>query len=161
MCYSFFFFFKQKTAYEMLRSLVGSEMCIRDRMLGAQISAMPEMMLLRQLIAESVQTIDKWLLEKLAVLLLPDDLELLRRHDLLPPADPSCTEDSSNEEGGSGGGTNATSYCYLPVSVTSKRLMSSVIKSVEAQERTASEDKGSALDAVSYTHLTLPTKRIV
>src|SRR5665254_18904 len=27
----FFFFFKQKTAYEMLRSLVGSEICIRDR----------------------------------------------------------------------------------------------------------------------------------
>ena len=26
----FFFFFKQKTAYELLRSLVGSEMCIRD-----------------------------------------------------------------------------------------------------------------------------------
>ena len=26
----FFFFFKQKPAYEMLRSLVGSEMCIRD-----------------------------------------------------------------------------------------------------------------------------------
>src|SRR5665254_16095 len=26
----FLFFFKQKTAYEMLRSLVGSEMCIRD-----------------------------------------------------------------------------------------------------------------------------------
>eukprot|EP00658_Telonema_sp_P-2_P041326 TRINITY_DN2954_c0_g1_i11.p1 TRINITY_DN2954_c0_g1~~TRINITY_DN2954_c0_g1_i11.p1 ORF type:complete len:391 (+),score=101.36 TRINITY_DN2954_c0_g1_i11:74-1246(+) len=30
MCVFFFFFFKQKTAYEMLRSLVGSEMCIRD-----------------------------------------------------------------------------------------------------------------------------------
>ena len=30
-----FFFFKQKTAYEMLRSLVGSEMCIRDRNTGA------------------------------------------------------------------------------------------------------------------------------
>eukprot|EP00658_Telonema_sp_P-2_P068240 TRINITY_DN57182_c0_g1_i1.p2 TRINITY_DN57182_c0_g1~~TRINITY_DN57182_c0_g1_i1.p2 ORF type:complete len:135 (-),score=51.46 TRINITY_DN57182_c0_g1_i1:7-411(-) len=29
-----FFFFKQKTAYEMLRSLVGSEMCIRDRLWG-------------------------------------------------------------------------------------------------------------------------------
>ena len=28
---SLVFFFKQKTAYEMLRSLVGSEMCIRDR----------------------------------------------------------------------------------------------------------------------------------
>eukprot|EP00658_Telonema_sp_P-2_P084977 TRINITY_DN9577_c0_g1_i5.p1 TRINITY_DN9577_c0_g1~~TRINITY_DN9577_c0_g1_i5.p1 ORF type:complete len:323 (-),score=85.25 TRINITY_DN9577_c0_g1_i5:380-1348(-) len=32
----FFFFFKQKTAYEMLRSLVGSEMCIRDRFLHFQ-----------------------------------------------------------------------------------------------------------------------------
>ncbi len=29
-----FFFFKQKTAYEMLRSLVGSEMCIRTGLLG-------------------------------------------------------------------------------------------------------------------------------
>ena len=27
----FFFFFKQKTAYEILSGLVGSEMCIRDR----------------------------------------------------------------------------------------------------------------------------------
>ena len=26
-----FFFFKQKTAYALLRGLVGSEMCIRDR----------------------------------------------------------------------------------------------------------------------------------
>ena len=31
LCVYHFFFFKQKTAYEMLRSLVGSEMCIRDR----------------------------------------------------------------------------------------------------------------------------------
>ena len=30
VCDLVFFFFKQKTAYEMLRSLVGSEMCIRD-----------------------------------------------------------------------------------------------------------------------------------
>src|SRR5665648_1094599 len=28
----FFFFFKQKTAYEIMPSLVGSEMCIRDRL---------------------------------------------------------------------------------------------------------------------------------
>ena len=37
-----FFFFKQKTAYEMLRSLVGSEMCIRDSrddLPGAQAGA--------------------------------------------------------------------------------------------------------------------------
>ncbi len=32
VCVVFFFFFKQKTAYGMLRSLVGSEMCIRDRL---------------------------------------------------------------------------------------------------------------------------------
>src|SRR5674536_395931 len=31
-----FFFFKQKTAYEMLRSLVGSEMCIRDSLKAAR-----------------------------------------------------------------------------------------------------------------------------
>eukprot|EP00825_Cyclidium_porcatum_P031297 TRINITY_DN33130_c0_g2_i1.p2 TRINITY_DN33130_c0_g2~~TRINITY_DN33130_c0_g2_i1.p2 ORF type:complete len:231 (+),score=6.61 TRINITY_DN33130_c0_g2_i1:28-720(+) len=30
-CVLFFFFFKQKTAYEIMPSLVGSEMCIRDR----------------------------------------------------------------------------------------------------------------------------------
>src|SRR5428012_9156 len=32
--FSFFFFFKQKTAYELMPSLVGSEMCIRDRSVG-------------------------------------------------------------------------------------------------------------------------------
>eukprot|EP00658_Telonema_sp_P-2_P073911 TRINITY_DN63057_c0_g1_i4.p1 TRINITY_DN63057_c0_g1~~TRINITY_DN63057_c0_g1_i4.p1 ORF type:complete len:201 (+),score=92.13 TRINITY_DN63057_c0_g1_i4:96-698(+) len=37
--FSFFFFFKQKTAYEMLRSLVGSEMCIRDSKKAASASA--------------------------------------------------------------------------------------------------------------------------
>ena len=34
MILNLFFFFKQKTAYEMLRSLVGSEMCIRDSAMG-------------------------------------------------------------------------------------------------------------------------------
>ena len=33
------FFFKQKTAYEMLRSLVGSEMCIRDSLKSASKSS--------------------------------------------------------------------------------------------------------------------------
>ncbi|CZR83229.1 hypothetical protein CDFC105_43926 [Clostridioides difficile] len=31
-----FFFFKQKTAYEIMPSLVGSEMCIRDRFTGKE-----------------------------------------------------------------------------------------------------------------------------
>eukprot|EP00658_Telonema_sp_P-2_P026559 TRINITY_DN20739_c0_g1_i1.p1 TRINITY_DN20739_c0_g1~~TRINITY_DN20739_c0_g1_i1.p1 ORF type:complete len:115 (+),score=42.25 TRINITY_DN20739_c0_g1_i1:94-438(+) len=35
LSYFSFFFFKQKTAYEMLRSLVGSEMCIRDSVRGS------------------------------------------------------------------------------------------------------------------------------
>ena len=30
-------FFKQKTAYEMIGCLVGSEMCIRDRLLEQQL----------------------------------------------------------------------------------------------------------------------------
>ena len=34
----FFFFFKQKTAYEISACLVGSEMCIRDRCYGGDIS---------------------------------------------------------------------------------------------------------------------------
>ena len=39
MKYYVVFFFKQKTAYEMLRSLVGSEMCIRDRTAQVAFSA--------------------------------------------------------------------------------------------------------------------------
>ena len=34
------FFFKQKTAYEMLRSLVGSEMCIRDSCMRSHAPSM-------------------------------------------------------------------------------------------------------------------------
>ncbi len=36
-----FFFFKQKTAYEMSASLVGSEMCIRDRTTRVSTAASP------------------------------------------------------------------------------------------------------------------------
>ena len=35
-----YFFFKQKTAYEMLRSLVGSEMCIRDSTQATMLAVM-------------------------------------------------------------------------------------------------------------------------
>ena len=37
---SVFFFFKQKTAYELRRGLVGSEMCIRDS-LSAEVEGQP------------------------------------------------------------------------------------------------------------------------
>ncbi len=36
--YDLFFFFKQKTAYEMSASLVGSEMCIREGLQGYLIA---------------------------------------------------------------------------------------------------------------------------
>ena len=46
---SLFFFFKQKTAYEMLRSLVGSEMCIRDSLKTAQPATHSEAAILEYL----------------------------------------------------------------------------------------------------------------
>ena len=36
-----FFFFKQKTAYEILSGLVGSEMCIRDRLVAVAARGRP------------------------------------------------------------------------------------------------------------------------
>ena len=42
------FFFKQKTAYEMLRSLVGSEMCIRDRYIGISLREFKKALLKKQ-----------------------------------------------------------------------------------------------------------------
>ena len=42
------FFFKQKTAYEMLRSLVGSEMCIRDRKMDLKQCAKTKRRYLRE-----------------------------------------------------------------------------------------------------------------
>src|SRR5428012_9628 len=39
LLFCFFFFFKQKTAYDIMPSLVGSEMCIRDRVEGAADSS--------------------------------------------------------------------------------------------------------------------------
>ena len=38
----FFFFFKQKTAYEISACLVGSEMCIRDRLEAADIKTVDD-----------------------------------------------------------------------------------------------------------------------
>eukprot|EP00658_Telonema_sp_P-2_P053612 TRINITY_DN42199_c0_g1_i1.p1 TRINITY_DN42199_c0_g1~~TRINITY_DN42199_c0_g1_i1.p1 ORF type:complete len:118 (+),score=10.73 TRINITY_DN42199_c0_g1_i1:68-421(+) len=52
----FCFFFKQKTAYEMLRSLVGSEMCIRDRVKRLETIDGPS--LRTSLFANSIYTVD-------------------------------------------------------------------------------------------------------
>eukprot|EP00831_Metopus_contortus_P038286 TRINITY_DN30116_c0_g1_i3.p1 TRINITY_DN30116_c0_g1~~TRINITY_DN30116_c0_g1_i3.p1 ORF type:complete len:122 (+),score=8.85 TRINITY_DN30116_c0_g1_i3:16-381(+) len=48
-----FFFFKQKTAYEMQRGLVGSEMCIRDSHCSAHQSYQLEIILMKALFIAS------------------------------------------------------------------------------------------------------------
>ncbi len=54
-----FFFFKQKTAYEISACLVGSEMCIRDRTTGVSsesevyVSNMPKPMKMMQVMAKA------------------------------------------------------------------------------------------------------------
>eukprot|EP00831_Metopus_contortus_P080365 TRINITY_DN8211_c0_g1_i2.p2 TRINITY_DN8211_c0_g1~~TRINITY_DN8211_c0_g1_i2.p2 ORF type:complete len:112 (-),score=19.23 TRINITY_DN8211_c0_g1_i2:107-442(-) len=50
----FFFFFKQKTAYEMQRGLVGSEMCIRDRIQGPQLAVWALSLLTMELVPHSL-----------------------------------------------------------------------------------------------------------
>ena len=52
-----FFFFKQKTAYEMLRSLVGSEMCIRDRGMSDKSHFMLLLMIKRKHLREALELI--------------------------------------------------------------------------------------------------------
>ena len=59
-----FFFFKQRTAYAIRRSLVGSEMCLRAR-LGAELAANTITKVTTQLLA---QLLPKHLLHTAAVL---------------------------------------------------------------------------------------------
>ena len=57
------FLFKRKTAYEMLRSLVGSEMCIRDRVRhehSASVNAMDPAARERQFLADQAAFERKW-----------------------------------------------------------------------------------------------------
>src|SRR5674536_374431 len=77
--------FKQKTAYEMLRSLVGSEMCIRDRDRISQILST----ILKDALASStgiisqvIPNIPLYVVELIIVTLLLYYI-LLRGHDLL------------------------------------------------------------------------------
>src|SRR5450756_2726007 len=51
MYHFFFFFFKQKTAYEIMPSLVGSEMCIRD-------SAVVALQVVERLLGDAIAAVD-------------------------------------------------------------------------------------------------------
>eukprot|EP00658_Telonema_sp_P-2_P053127 TRINITY_DN41555_c0_g1_i1.p1 TRINITY_DN41555_c0_g1~~TRINITY_DN41555_c0_g1_i1.p1 ORF type:complete len:114 (-),score=29.76 TRINITY_DN41555_c0_g1_i1:126-467(-) len=99
-----FFFFKQKTAYEMLRSLVGSEMCIRDR--------------------DHIKTNSRTDVNFSDSLMKPHRMKLAARLSLL---------------------ARPLSY----------RIMVTTLQAWSGSDRLQSST------SVSYTHLTLPTKRIV
>mgnify|MGYP002681986341 CR=1 FL=1 len=61
LLYVLFFFFKQKTAYEMLRSLVGSEMCIRD---SASSGASEHLLIAQYNLAQAIERmkqLDIWI----------------------------------------------------------------------------------------------------
>eukprot|EP00658_Telonema_sp_P-2_P058332 TRINITY_DN46800_c0_g1_i2.p1 TRINITY_DN46800_c0_g1~~TRINITY_DN46800_c0_g1_i2.p1 ORF type:complete len:123 (-),score=43.50 TRINITY_DN46800_c0_g1_i2:81-449(-) len=121
-----FFFFKQKTAYEMLRSLVGSEMCIRDRI------SMPSVVI--KLSSGLNKTIEVTSFD-----ITVADLKELAANDIDIPADQQ-----------------------RPV------FKGKMIKDTDKLS-TLGVTEGSAIHVVrgrgaapvSYTHLTLPTKRIV
>eukprot|EP00658_Telonema_sp_P-2_P030604 TRINITY_DN23084_c0_g1_i1.p1 TRINITY_DN23084_c0_g1~~TRINITY_DN23084_c0_g1_i1.p1 ORF type:complete len:135 (+),score=51.11 TRINITY_DN23084_c0_g1_i1:90-494(+) len=131
-----FFFFKQKTAYEMLRSLVGSEMCIRDSNI-AMSTLGPD-----GITPDMLQT------SNAAELMGYKKGGMLGRGTygavylgLLP--DGSFHAVKTVELGGKGGGITAKQLVSLSREITMMKRL---------RHRNLS---------VSYTHLTLPTKRIV
>jgi len=56
----FFFFFKQKTAYEIRLSLVGSEMCIRDRRNSGRLAVLDGRMRRRGWGRTVLQALEPW-----------------------------------------------------------------------------------------------------
>eukprot|EP00658_Telonema_sp_P-2_P073889 TRINITY_DN63028_c0_g1_i1.p1 TRINITY_DN63028_c0_g1~~TRINITY_DN63028_c0_g1_i1.p1 ORF type:complete len:145 (-),score=33.60 TRINITY_DN63028_c0_g1_i1:164-598(-) len=138
----YFFFFKQKTAYEMLRSLVGSEMCIRDSLcLQAPKASTPQ----RLPAAEPwLPTLGRSMTGLVAGISIPSDLAICQSHS-----------------------TAAMKTCYTSISqkavpsgtqdpfVAATQVCDNVIV------RHLFDPRDSVPMPVSYTHLTLPTKRIV
>eukprot|EP00658_Telonema_sp_P-2_P035292 TRINITY_DN25690_c0_g1_i1.p1 TRINITY_DN25690_c0_g1~~TRINITY_DN25690_c0_g1_i1.p1 ORF type:complete len:111 (-),score=26.54 TRINITY_DN25690_c0_g1_i1:115-447(-) len=108
-----FFFFKQKTAYEMLRSLVGSEMCIRD--------------------SSSTSLLPRWIWKT------PGDISTTLESKYPPPRG------------------RPVPLRTTPVSLSS--VPTTILLPPPPRLRLIDDDDGDA--SVSYTHLTLPTKRIV
>eukprot|EP00658_Telonema_sp_P-2_P004103 TRINITY_DN11537_c0_g1_i1.p1 TRINITY_DN11537_c0_g1~~TRINITY_DN11537_c0_g1_i1.p1 ORF type:complete len:145 (-),score=69.00 TRINITY_DN11537_c0_g1_i1:58-492(-) len=140
----FFFFFKQKTAYEMLRSLVGSEMCIRDR---------AKLVLAKDQLQVGNQRRDEM------------EGELIKLRDQassLVTASPKRGDRSLNVDAS----FNADDSHDLHSEVEELRRMLALkdaeITMIKKIRGDATKEGGEDdPEAVSYTHLTLPTKRIV
>ena len=91
-----FFFFKQKTAYEMLRSLVGSEMCRRDRVYRANSVLLVESSQIPGALAaptvqaqalEKLQTIENRLMTRTNLLDIAQRLEVFKDMAKMTPDD--------------------------------------------------------------------------
>eukprot|EP00658_Telonema_sp_P-2_P057091 TRINITY_DN45557_c0_g1_i1.p1 TRINITY_DN45557_c0_g1~~TRINITY_DN45557_c0_g1_i1.p1 ORF type:complete len:144 (+),score=48.80 TRINITY_DN45557_c0_g1_i1:30-461(+) len=131
-----FFFFKQKTAYEMLRSLVGSEMCIRD-------SSHP-----RPTVVKTAQ-----------------EILTLVAMSFRGSADPATPLQPAYQEALL---VIALRLQDATIQPDQKQLLDqvlgddpSIVLQYLQQFPYALEPRASSRWAVSYTHLTLPTKRIV
>eukprot|EP00658_Telonema_sp_P-2_P044315 TRINITY_DN32189_c0_g1_i1.p1 TRINITY_DN32189_c0_g1~~TRINITY_DN32189_c0_g1_i1.p1 ORF type:complete len:206 (-),score=71.36 TRINITY_DN32189_c0_g1_i1:91-708(-) len=196
-----FFFFKQKTAYEMLRSLVGSEMCIRDRD-GGDVSRRESLREIAEQIERDEEEARRRQEEQLrgvrqSSMLVDDedgydgdedsrgsslsDFEV--QYGVVPSTVPGDDEDieeevdvivytpyhrsssTTNNTISTGNTTtnNHTTTTANPDAIIPTSTFGFRRDAVPTRRRPdeAHEESGANHHPVSYTHLTLPTKRIV
>ena len=145
-----FFFFKQKTAYEIGVRLVGSEMCIRDSDKSAYIAR-----ILHSTIANGhVLSIDTSEAEKIpGVVKVFTCFDLKEKHYFPTAGHPWSTDESHQD------------VADRLVLTDRVRFYGDDIAAVVAEDEVSAAQALRAIkveyEAVSYTHLTLPTKRIV
>eukprot|EP00658_Telonema_sp_P-2_P052843 TRINITY_DN41158_c0_g1_i1.p1 TRINITY_DN41158_c0_g1~~TRINITY_DN41158_c0_g1_i1.p1 ORF type:complete len:147 (+),score=46.23 TRINITY_DN41158_c0_g1_i1:30-470(+) len=141
-----FFFFKQKTAYEMLRSLVGSEMCIRDshKRVRDSLGDIPV-----ELIPTDTTVENNRFVADMAKLTACGSTVV---HVVCLTVDVSCFNEVGSSTSSSLEGSTMNRSGGDPTTATTwiEDAYQKVVSCVE-----------STVCPVSYTHLTLPTKRIV
>eukprot|EP00658_Telonema_sp_P-2_P026913 TRINITY_DN20904_c0_g3_i3.p1 TRINITY_DN20904_c0_g3~~TRINITY_DN20904_c0_g3_i3.p1 ORF type:complete len:142 (+),score=59.03 TRINITY_DN20904_c0_g3_i3:95-520(+) len=129
-----FFFFKQKTAYEMLRSLVGSEMCIRDSSIITTTTAPTK--------PSEVSASDQLLAAGDSLLLATKGAGVL------------SSTSTHHRHNFSVNGSQASLATARLLSTSHLKMVTKSVPFLHLVETIG-------YVPVSYTHLTLPTKRIV
>src|SRR5674536_80982 len=123
-----FCFFKQKTAYEMLRSLVGSEMCIRDSVRRRGLDPSADPLAVRRLVDEVITDCDERTLSS-SLPRLPDPRSPLVRCTTPWPASVHCsviwTTPGSRRSGSTSraGSSWPVSYTHLRAHETPEHLV--------------------------------------
>eukprot|EP00825_Cyclidium_porcatum_P027038 TRINITY_DN2905_c0_g1_i1.p1 TRINITY_DN2905_c0_g1~~TRINITY_DN2905_c0_g1_i1.p1 ORF type:complete len:183 (+),score=40.89 TRINITY_DN2905_c0_g1_i1:76-624(+) len=137
-----FFFFKQKTAYEIMPSLVGSEMCIRDRyqrrVHGITVSSNSQ-----------VFSIFKGEVRKV-IKIMGSNLAVLVRHGNYLSVYSNLTVVNVSV------GQELTSYQKIG-EINLQKGEETAILHFELWNENKTEDPSKWFKSVSYTHLTLPT----